>query len=40
MKNTLDKVNTRIFLTDLECNFINVAKKLLKDENIKLEKIE
>ncbi len=31
--------NTKIYLTDLECNFINVAKKLMNDENIELNKI-
>lgn len=40
MENELNEVNTKIYLTDLECNFINVAKKLLRNENIKLEKIE
>lgn len=33
-----DKTNNadcKIYLTDTECNFINVAKKLLKDENVK-----
>lgn len=40
MANASNEANTRIFLTDLECNFINVAKKLLKNEDIKLEKIE
>ena len=40
MENASNEANTRIFLTDLECNFINVAKKLLKDEELKLEKLE
>ena len=40
IENESNEVSTRIFLTDLECNFINVAKKLLKKEDIKLEKIE
>lgn len=31
--------NTKIYLTDLECNFINVAKKLMQKEDINLEKI-
>lgn len=29
-----NKSNYQIYLTDTECNFINVAKKLIKDENI------
>ena len=35
------KANYKIYLTDTECNFLNVAKKLLKDDNIteKIEKI-
>ena len=40
IENLSKETTTRIFLTDLECNFINVAKKLLKKEDIKLEKIE
>ena len=40
IENLANEANTRIFLTDLECNFINVAKKLLKNENINLEKLE
>lgn len=30
---------TEIYLTDLECNFINVAKKLINDQDIKLNKL-
>ena len=33
------KCNTQIYLTDLECNFINVAKKLLQAEDLKIQKI-
>lgn len=32
--------STKVYLTDLECNFINVAKKLMKNEDIKIEKID
>lgn len=32
--------NTKIYLTDLECNFVNVAKNLLNEENLELKKIE
>ena len=28
-----------IFLTDTECNFLNVAKKLLENENIDIKKL-
>lgn len=31
---------TKIYLTDLECNFVNVAKKLLQKDDINLKKIE
>ena len=31
--------DTQIYLTDLECNFINVAKKLLQAEDVKIQKI-
>ena len=31
--------NTQIYLTDLECNFINVAKKLLQVEDVNIQKI-
>lgn len=31
--------NTEIYLTDTECNFLNVAKTLLEDENISINKI-
>lgn len=34
------KSNTQIFLTDLECNFVNVAKKLLNESNLNLKKID
>lgn len=34
-----EKGNTQIYLTDLECNFINVAKKLLQAEDVKIQKI-
>lgn len=41
MENSIENnSNTQIFLTDLECNFINVARKLMKDENINLKKID
>ena len=39
MENKPHKSKTKIYLTDLECNFINVAKKLMKEENISLKKI-
>ena len=32
--------STKIFLTDLECNFINVAKKLMQKEIIDIQKID
>lgn len=31
--------NTQIYLTDIECNFINVAQKLMQTEKIKVKKI-
>ena len=31
---------TDIYLTDLECNFIDVAKKLMQTDNIDVKKIE
>lgn len=34
------KPNTQIYLTDLECNFVNVAKKLLQETKLNLKKIE
>lgn len=41
MENSIENnSNTQIFLTDLECNFINVARKLMKDEDINLKKID
>ena len=45
LKNSIEnqenkKKTTQIYLTDLECNFINVAKKLLNVENMDLKKIE
>ena len=30
---------TKIFLTDIECNFINVAKKLMQIEDISIKKL-
>lgn len=38
--NEKNKSNTQIYLTDLECNFINVAKKLMNQKDILLKKIE
>ena len=32
--------NIKIFLTDLESNFINVARKLLNDDYINIKKLE
>lgn len=40
MENKVHKSKTKIYLTDLECNFINVAKKLMKEEHILLKKID
>lgn len=34
-----EKSNLQIYLTDLECNFINVAKKLINDDEISISKI-
>ncbi len=32
--------DTQIFLTDMECNFVNIAKKLLNEDNLELQKID
>ena len=40
MENNKKIGDTKIYLTDLECNFINVAKKLLQEENIEIHKID
>ena len=41
LENALNiKATTQMYLTDLECNFINVAKKLMNQENIELKKID
>ena len=37
--NDNENSNTQIYLTDLECNFINVAKKLLQVEDVNIQKI-
>lgn len=41
LENSINHISkTRIYLTDLECNFVNVAKKLLQKEEVNLKKIE
>lgn len=41
LENSTEKSgNTEIFLTDLECNFINVAKSLMQKDRIDIEKID
>lgn len=44
IKNKLENENTKegttqIFLTDLECNFLNVAKSLMQKDNLNIQKI-
>ena len=38
-KEIANKSNVDIYLTDTECNFLNVAKKLLKNEEINIKKL-
>ena len=41
LENSTEKSgNTEIFLTDLECNFINVAKSLMQKDRIDIQKID
>lgn len=41
LENSTEKSgNTEIFLTDLECNFINVAKSLMQKDRIDIKKID
>ena len=41
LKNSINNISTtHIYLTDLECNFINVAKKLMQNEEIDVKKID
>lgn len=40
LQNRTERSLTEIYLTDTECNFINVAKNILKVENLNIKKIE
>lgn len=40
LQNSMERSLTEIYLTDTECNFINVAKNILKVENLNIKKIE
>lgn len=40
LQNAIEKNLTEIYLTDTECNFIQVAQKILNLENINIKKIE